>query len=150
MELARTESSITVSGMAPKDEGKVVSWLTAMFESLNTYGRKWSPAVAQGWLMALRTSDLTMDEFHEAASYWLAFENDFPAPAALFGWVRSRRVNAELKAELARVSALLREQDDEALRSRNMERYGTEDPTREQVDARLAELGLTARFEELG
>jgi len=111
MEIVRTETVLartaeTLSGFERQTEERLVNAVAAMFGNLNVYGKKWAPAIGQGWLMALRLArDVTPDEFQAACCHWLESERDFPAPADVLGWIRGQREDQDTK-EALRLSAI--------------------------------------------
>jgi hypothetical protein len=122
----------THSGMDRASEEVVINAVVAMFSSLNTYGKKWSPVVAQGWLMALRVaSDVTVEEMVQACGHWMANVPDFPAPVDVFAWIRAQRED-RVKTEWLKSEAERFEREDRAEReARNIELFGHPNPTRE-------------------
>lgn len=140
----RIEVHGTISGLSMPDEQRVVGCIAALHASLNTFGKLWSPAIAEGWLMALRLeSDITVAEFQSAASRWLTSERNFPTPADLFSLVRSQRQDLARQQELVDMAEYIRQESDAELAERNVARYGTPTPSREQIDARLSRLGVS-------
>lgn len=137
-ELTRTHP--TISGFDIKTEGKIVGAVMAMGANLNTYGKVINAAAAQGWLMALRmNATVTYEELDGAFCHWLAKERDFPAPADVLRWIEDNRQD-EARQEAIRDGIRRENEADEARRrAKNLKTYGVEDPSQEQVRAKMIE-----------
>jgi hypothetical protein len=106
---------------------------------LKLYGQEPGP---DAWFMALVHRGVQIHEITPAVAAYVSGQcgSEFPTAGQFANWILEHRENLELRAELAAMGKRIREQDESALRQRNLDKYGTEDPSLDQIHARaLAE-----------
>lgn len=133
----KIEQRGTLAAATPACREQATLAILAMFETLATYGRKWSPAMAQGWIMALELApDVSLGELRRACAWWISKETDFPAPARVIAWIQ---VNREVHVAQERLQAEIARQDaerEQCLDEKTKRIFGKAEPTKEEIKAR--------------
>jgi hypothetical protein len=136
--LAKQQSEITAADQPPNPSaiGQAVSMMLGA--GLKTYGQE--PSV-DAWATVMRLRGIKAREIRSATEYFMSHGGEFPSAAEFADRALEERESREREAAMEGMAERLRQADEEALRARNMARYGTKDPTREQIDARMSEIG---------
>jgi hypothetical protein len=110
---------------------------------LKTYGQQ--PGV-DGWFLVLRSKGITRQELSAAVEHFACRVGidgnppNFPAAGEFAGWIIQRRDERERNAAMQAEIALQDAETDTERRRRFLACYGTENPTKEQIDERFKEV----------
>lgn len=149
-ELAKQNNTLAVAGN-PVTGPTIGKALTMMLGAgLKTYGQH---PMVDAWYVVLDANGVREEEIQPAMKHFLCRTNDdgsvpFPSATEFARWILRDREAKESAARMKEVEEYVKTQDAEMLRLRNLERYGTESPTREEVDSYMASKGLTETLKD--
>jgi hypothetical protein len=151
-DLAKIDNQLATSDtqVSPLAIGKAITLMLGA--GLKTYGQQ--PSV-DAWATVLGARGVFDYEIEKATRHFLTREPEdggtpsFPSASQFANWILGDREYQAMRVRMREFEEYERAKAVEALRLSNMEKYGTESPTREQVNERLKDLGLSDRMNAL-
>lgn len=151
-ELAKTNNQLSKPG-TPAQIPTITKAVALMLGGgLKTYGQH--PSI-DAWAIVLQSRGVLESEIESAVKHFLTRQPEdggtpsFPSAGEFAGWIIRDREYRQMRERMKAFEEYERAQSQEQLRLSNMEKYGTENPSREQIDERMARLGLSDRLGEL-
>lgn len=82
----------------PDFEDRVSEYLIAMCAALKTFGKGYSVALVQAWLIVLRLRKITAQELTFGVAHFLSTSKEMPTPAEFANWIVDEREAWEARA----------------------------------------------------